>query len=173
MPDIVPIADGLPAPALRPEQVFTLPELQYPARLNVARELLDANADGGRAGRPAIVAGERVITYGELQTQVNRLANGLVAHGLDRGDRVLLRMPNVPEFILTWLACQKIGLVLKPGRSPSDALAAELQEHCKRELAPYKYPRVVEFVERLPRTETGKIRRFELRAQSPARVDGG
>ena len=111
MSDVVSIADGLPAPGLRPEQVFTLPELQYPARLNVARELLDANADGGRAGRPAIVAGDRVITYAELQKQVNRLAHGLRAQGLDRGDRVLLRMPNVPEFILTWLACQKVGIV--------------------------------------------------------------
>ncbi|MEK7447045.1 MAG: benzoate-CoA ligase family protein [candidate division NC10 bacterium] len=111
MSNVVAIADGLPAPGLRPEQVFTLPELQYPARLNVARELLDANADGGRAGRPAIVAGERVITYAELQKQVNRLAHGLRAQGLDRGDRVLLRMPNVPEFIVTWLACQKVGIV--------------------------------------------------------------
>ena len=111
MSDVVSIADGLPAPGLRPEQVFTLPELQYPARLNVARELLDANADGGRAGRPAIVAGDRVITYAELQKQVDRLAHGLRAQGLDRGDRVLLRMPNVPEFILTWLACQKVGIV--------------------------------------------------------------
>jgi hypothetical protein len=73
MSGVVSLADGLPAPGLRPEQVFTLPELQYPARLNVARELLDANADGGRAGRPAIVAGERTITYAELQKQVNRL----------------------------------------------------------------------------------------------------
>ncbi|MEK7372218.1 MAG: benzoate-CoA ligase family protein, partial [candidate division NC10 bacterium] len=111
MSDVVSIADGLPAPGLRPEQVFTLPELQYPARLNVARELLDANADGGRASRPAIIAGDRVITYAELQKQVNRLAHGLRAQGLDRGDRVLLRMPNVPEFILTWLACQKVGIV--------------------------------------------------------------
>ena len=60
----------------------------------------------------------------------------------------------------------KAFVVLKPGRTPSDALATELQEHCKRELAPYKYPRLVEFAERLPRTETGKIRRFELRSRS-------
>ena len=43
------------------------------------------------------------------------------------------------------------------------ALAPELQEFVKKELAPYKYPRQVEFVEKLPRTETGKIRRVELR----------
>ncbi|HET7876225.1 MAG TPA: benzoate-CoA ligase family protein [Methylomirabilota bacterium] len=104
-------AEGLPPLELRPEQVFTLPELQYAERLNVAEQLLDANADGGRAGRPAIYAGDRVISYGELQTRVNRLANGLRALGLDAGDRVMLRLPNVPEFIITWLACQKAGIV--------------------------------------------------------------
>jgi 2-aminobenzoate-CoA ligase len=62
----------------------------------------------------------------------------------------------------------KAFVVLKPGREASEALTQELQEHCKRELAPYKYPRTVEFVERLPRTETGKIRRFELRERARA-----
>jgi 2-aminobenzoate-CoA ligase len=93
------------------DRVYTLPELRYPARLNVGEALLDANADGGRAGRPAIHAGGRVITYGELAARVNRLANGLRASGLERGDRVLLRLPNVPDFVVAWLACQKAGIV--------------------------------------------------------------
>jgi 2-aminobenzoate-CoA ligase len=104
-------ASALPAPGLMPDRVYTLPELRYPRRLNVGRELLDANAEGGRAGRPAIHAGPRAITYGELASQVNRLANGLRADGLEPGDHVLLRLPNVPEFIVAWLACQKAGLV--------------------------------------------------------------
>jgi len=58
----------------------------------------------------------------------------------------------------------------KPGVQPSEALAAELQEHVKKELAPYKYPRRVEFVTELPRTETGKVRRVELRQQEAARA---
>ena len=94
-----------------PDRVYTLPELRYPHRLNVGEALLDANADGGRAGRPAIHAGGRVITYGELAARVNRLANGLRASGLERGDRVLLRLPNVPDFVVAWLACQKAGIV--------------------------------------------------------------
>jgi 2-aminobenzoate-CoA ligase len=57
----------------------------------------------------------------------------------------------------------KAFVVLRDGRPPSAELVAELQEHVKRELAPYKYPRAVEFVERLPRTETGKIQRYILR----------
>ncbi|HEX8207042.1 MAG TPA: AMP-binding protein [Solirubrobacteraceae bacterium] len=54
-------------------------------------------------------------------------------------------------------------VVLRPGREPGDALAAELQEHVKRETAPYKYPRIVEFADELPKTASGKIRRALLR----------
>jgi acyl-coenzyme A synthetase/AMP-(fatty) acid ligase len=50
------------------------------------------------------------------------------------------------------------------------ALALDLQDHVRRELAPYKYPREVEFVTALPKTETGKIRRVELRAAELARA---
>jgi len=63
----------------------------------------------------------------------------------------------------------KAFVVLKPGVQASDALVGELQEHVKRELAPYKYPREIEFVDSLPRTETGKIRRVELREREQQR----
>lgn len=105
------IAESLPRPELMPDRVYTLPELRYPVRLNVATELLDANADGGRAGRVAIHTDARRITYGELRQQVDRLCHGLRSVGLERGDRVLLRLPNVPEFVVSWLACQKLGVV--------------------------------------------------------------
>jgi acetyl-CoA synthetase len=54
-------------------------------------------------------------------------------------------------------------VVLAEGE-PSDALVADLQEHVKRVTAPYKYPRIVEFAEELPKTSSGKIRRSELRS---------
>jgi len=57
----------------------------------------------------------------------------------------------------------KAFIHLKPGVQGSDALAHELQEHCKRITAPYKYPREIEFVDDLPKTVSGKIRRVELR----------
>jgi acyl-coenzyme A synthetase/AMP-(fatty) acid ligase len=57
----------------------------------------------------------------------------------------------------------KAFVALKRGYEPSDALAAELQEHVKRLTAPYKYPREIEFVPELPKTVSGKIRRVELR----------
>ncbi|MFZ5591066.1 MAG: AMP-binding protein [Bacillota bacterium] len=57
----------------------------------------------------------------------------------------------------------KAFVVLAPGYQPSDELVKELQEHVKKVTAPYKYPRKVEFVDSLPKTVSGKIRRVELR----------
>jgi acyl-coenzyme A synthetase/AMP-(fatty) acid ligase len=54
-------------------------------------------------------------------------------------------------------------VVLREGRTPSEALARELQEHVKAETAPYKYPRIVDFADELPRTPSGKLRRAALR----------
>jgi benzoate-CoA ligase family protein len=56
-------------------------------------------------------------------------------------------------------------VVLKPGRQRSDGLADELRQHVKLHLAPYKFPRWVEFLDELPKTATGKIQRFKLRAR--------
>ena len=60
-------------------------------------------------------------------------------------------------------AVVKAYVVLKPEARASDAMAKELQEHVKNAIAPYKYPRAIEFVDKLPRTETGKLQRFKLR----------
>lgn len=55
------------------------------------------------------------------------------------------------------------AIVVLADGEPSERLAAELQEHVKRVTAPYKYPRIVEFADSLPKTSSGKIRRAELR----------
>jgi acyl-coenzyme A synthetase/AMP-(fatty) acid ligase len=60
----------------------------------------------------------------------------------------------------------KAFVVLKSPDQACDALGRSLQEHCKSRLAPYKYPRVIEFRADLPKTATGKIQRFKLRAES-------
>jgi acetyl-CoA synthetase len=57
----------------------------------------------------------------------------------------------------------KAFVVLRDGRSASDTLAAEIQDHVRTRLAAYEYPRLLEFVDSLPLTVTGKIRRAELR----------
>jgi acyl-coenzyme A synthetase/AMP-(fatty) acid ligase len=58
------------------------------------------------------------------------------------------------------------------GHAASDALARELQDHVKRVTAPYKYPRAVEFIDALPNTVSGKIRRVELRERERQRAAG-
>jgi 2-aminobenzoate-CoA ligase len=55
-------------------------------------------------------------------------------------------------------------VVLKPGQPQDDAMVRRLQEHVKATIAPYKYPRAIEFRDALPRTETGKLQRFRLRS---------
>jgi len=57
----------------------------------------------------------------------------------------------------------KAFVVLKQGQLPNDALKTALQKHIKDRLAPYKYPRWIEFLPELPKTATGKIQRFKLR----------
>ena len=54
-------------------------------------------------------------------------------------------------------------VVLRDGIAPSEALAAELQDHVKGQTAPYKYPRVVDFADELPKTASGKVKRAALR----------
>lgn len=58
----------------------------------------------------------------------------------------------------------KAFVVLKPGYAATDDTRRVLQQHCKNLVAPYKYPREIEFVAELPKTISGKTRRFELRA---------
>jgi 2-aminobenzoate-CoA ligase len=59
----------------------------------------------------------------------------------------------------------KAFVVLKPENKPDDEMKRNLQEHVKRNIAPYKYPREIAFVAALPRTETGKLQRFKLRME--------
>jgi 2-aminobenzoate-CoA ligase len=88
-------------------------------------------------------------------------------------EEALLRHPAVAECGVVGRADPERGqlveahVVLKPGQAPSEALARELQEFVKQQIAPYKYPRALRFREQLPRTETGKLQRFKLRTEAP------
>ena len=66
----------------------------------------------------------------------------------------------------------KAFVILAPGYTASPELASELQEHVKRVTAPYKYPREIEFVDTLPKTISGKIRRVELREMEQQKKQG-
>lgn len=81
----------------------------------------------------------------------------------------LLKHPAVAECGVVGLPDEARGMVvkafvvLKPGQLGDEAMVKVLQDHVKASLAPFKYPRQIEFLARLPRTETGKLQRFKLR----------
>ena len=95
-------------------------------------------------------------------------------------EAALLTHPAVAECGVVGAPDESRGMIVKayvvaaPGVAPDVQLANELQEHVKREIAPYKYPRAIEFVAQLPKTETGKLKRFALRqlAQSAVASSG-
>ncbi|HEY0392461.1 MAG TPA: AMP-binding protein [Solirubrobacterales bacterium] len=83
-------------------------------------------------------------------------------------ESALLSHPDVAEAAAVAAPDPERGAVVRAivvprERQPSEELGRELQEHCKRETAPYKFPRIVEFATELPKTTSGKIKRAELR----------
>ncbi|MDB5909274.1 MAG: 2-aminobenzoate-CoA ligase [Massilia sp.] len=85
-------------------------------------------------------------------------------------EEVLLHHPAVAECGVVGCADEERGqvveafVVLKAGCAPSAEMAGALQDFVKQAIAPYKYPRSVRFIDKLPRTETGKLQRFKLRS---------
>jgi 2-aminobenzoate-CoA ligase len=90
-------------------------------------------------------------------------------------ENVLLEHPSVLECGVVGTPDEERGqivkafIVLKPGVDGADSLKQQLQDYVKSQIAPYKYPRSIEFVDALPRTNTGKLQRFRLReTETPA-----
>jgi non-ribosomal peptide synthetase component E (peptide arylation enzyme) len=75
--------------------------------------------------QPAIIHGEHTLSYQELHQQVTRLAGALQQHGVQRGDVVAVQLPNVPEFLLTYLAVCHLGGVLTTIHMPYRAAEME------------------------------------------------
>jgi acetyl-CoA synthetase len=86
-------------------------------------------------------------------------------------ESALMTHPAVVECAITGVPDEIRGQIVKATvvlskdykSKAGDALAHELQEHVKQVTAPYKYPRIIEFVDELPKTISGKIRRVEIR----------
>ena len=89
--------------------------------------------------------------------------------GAPEVEDALLQHPSVAECGVIGLPDEQRGMiikafcVLKPGATGDSAMVKALQDHVKASLAPYKYPRELVFLEKLPRTETGKLQRFKLK----------
>jgi 2-aminobenzoate-CoA ligase len=103
------IRDRLPPPEAQPEFLFTLPELQYPERLNAAVELIDKQDPDALA----VLNDAGAWTYGEMKDLSDRIARLLVEReGLIPGNRVFLRGPNNAMLFASWLGVLKAGGVV-------------------------------------------------------------
>jgi 2-aminobenzoate-CoA ligase len=92
-------------------------------------------------------------------------------------EAALLAHPDVGECAVVGRPDEERGqivcafVVLRPGAMPDEATAKRLQDHVKASIAPYKYPRAISFVDQLPKTATGKIQRFRMRAADARATD--
>jgi 2-aminobenzoate-CoA ligase len=105
------IDEFLPPRELWPRLVFRLPELQYPDTLNLAEHLLMGAVGTVSDQASSIVYRGETISYGELRRRVFARAAYLVRIGVQPADRVALRLPNCPEYVVTWLAVQWVGAI--------------------------------------------------------------
>ena len=149
-------------PDLRP-----VPGVTYPEFINASVQLLDENLRQGRGSRVAIWHGSESVTYAELLARVERFTTSLAKAGIKKGDRIILRLMNTPEFVVAWLSILRIGAIavatmpllrareLKTVLEDSGASLAICQDSLLEELEKARddYPHVPVVVTGSPRTE--------------------
>ncbi len=87
------------------------------ATCNTCYNCVDRHADGGRTDQPAIIydspitGNQRTITYSQLKTEVQALAAAMRERGVNKGDRVIIYMPMIPEAAIAMLACARLGAI--------------------------------------------------------------
>jgi acyl-coenzyme A synthetase/AMP-(fatty) acid ligase len=104
----------------------------YPERLNLACEVLERSIGRGFGNHPALLLDGGVVTYEALQRQVDAFARNLLDLGIRKGDRLLIKMGNSPDFAVSFLAAVKLGIL--PVLVNSSLSAGELTtvvEHCR------------------------------------------
>jgi len=109
------MADYLPPRELWPKRVYTVPEFAtYAERFNPTEELLGKAVAAGRGERTAVLFEDQRLTYNQLLTQANKFASALRDLGVNEGDRVILRTPNIPPALVANFAILKLGAVCTP-----------------------------------------------------------
>jgi 2-aminobenzoate-CoA ligase len=109
------VQERMPPADQLPRLVFELPELQFPARLNLVEELLDKAPAKGFGDRPMLRSGRLTLTYAQARQRVDAIVRTLTQDlGLVPGNRVLLRGGNSIGLALGWLAVVKAGMVAVP-----------------------------------------------------------
>jgi 2-aminobenzoate-CoA ligase len=109
------MADYLPPRQFWPKRLYTLPEFAtYAERFNPTEELLDKPVANGRGERTAVLFEDQRLTYNQLLTHTNKFANALRDLGVNEGDRIMLRTPNIPPALVANFAILKLGGVCTP-----------------------------------------------------------
>jgi len=88
--------------------------LELPDRYNLVSHFVDRHVREGRGEKTAILCGDRRLTYGETAAQTGRAGNALLRLGLQEEQRVLLVLPDIPEFVAAYFGIMKIGSVAVP-----------------------------------------------------------
>jgi len=99
--------------------------VNIPEEFNLASFLLDRHLEQGYANKTAIYYEDKVITYAELAEMANRFGNALLNLGVEQENRVIISLPDCPEFIACYFGAMKIGAVVVPVSTmamPSDYL---------------------------------------------------
>jgi benzoate-CoA ligase len=87
-------------------------DIRFPERFNMAWYFLDRNIEEGRGERVCLHYRDERYTYAEVQARANRFGNVLRQAGIDVEDRVLLVLPDRPEFAFAWFGAAKVGAVI-------------------------------------------------------------
>lgn len=88
--------------------------IEVPDRYNVTDAFVDRHIREGRGERIAVTCGPRQLTYAEIAEQINRAGNALLEMGIQEEQRVMLLLPDIPEFVVAYFAAMKIGAVAVP-----------------------------------------------------------
>ena len=97
-----------------PSQAHAAVPVELPDRYNLVDHFVDRHIREGRSDKTAIVCGDQRLTYADVAALVSRAGNGLQKLGLQPDQRVLLVLPDVPEFAVAYFATMKIGAVAVP-----------------------------------------------------------
>src|SRR5215471_4577824 len=89
-------------------------QIELPDRYNLAGDFVDRHIQEGRGDKTAIVNGDRPLTYGDIAAQVNRAGNAFLKLGLQEEQRVLVVLPDIPDFAAAYFGAIKIGAVAVP-----------------------------------------------------------
>ena len=86
--------------------------IPFPERFNMAEYFLYHNLEEGRENKVCLYFENQTYTYGETARMSNRVGNALRELGLELEDRVLIVLPDCPEFVWTWFGAARIGAVI-------------------------------------------------------------